>query len=105
MQSEEVTVLIYLQLLPECTEQGKTDLLELAQEVRKREPDCRAIEMAQDVDDPTKITMIEKWSSREAYKGPHMRSQHMQAFMEKSSGYFVGPPNISYCHGTVINAT
>ena len=105
MQTHQVTVLIHLQLLPECVEQGKSDLLDLARKVRKVEPDCLAIEMAQDMDDVTKITMIEKWSSREAYKGPHMRSQHMQAFMEKSSGYFVGPPNISYCHGTVINAT
>ena len=105
MQSEAVTVLIQMQLLPECIEQGKNDLLDLALEVRRAEPNCLAIELAQDVDDLTKITMIEKWSSREAYEGPHMRSRHMQAFIEKSARYFVGPPKISFCHGTTINAT
>ncbi|MDZ7645590.1 MAG: putative quinol monooxygenase [Woeseiaceae bacterium] len=91
MRAEAVTVLIRLQLLPESVPQGKRDLLELAREVRKVEPECLSIELAQDLDDPTKITMIEKWSSREAYEGPHMQSPHMQAFIEKSARYFVGP--------------
>lgn len=103
MQSGEVTVLLQMQLLPECIQQGKSDLLELAREVRSVEPDCLAIELAQDVDDATKITMIEKWSSREAYEGPHMQSAHMQAFIEKSARYFVGPPKISFCRGTAIS--
>lgn len=103
MQSEDVTVLIRMQLLPEFVQKGKGDLLELAREVRKVEPDCSAIELAQDLDDPTKITMIEKWSNRKAYEGPHMQSPHMQAFIENSARYFVGPPNISYCNGTRIN--
>ena len=105
MQSEETTVLIHMQLLPEWVEQGRSALLDLAQKVRKTEPDCLAIEMAQDTDDVTKITMIEKWSSREAYEGPHMRSPHMQAFIEKSARYFVGPPTISFCRGTAIGAS
>jgi quinol monooxygenase YgiN len=104
VQSEEVTVLISAQFLPDCVEQGKRDLLELAQEVRRAEPDCLAIEMAQDVDDVTKITMIEKWSSRAAYEGPHMHTPHMQAFLEKSSGYFAGPPKISFYRGNTIAA-
>lgn len=103
MPAEDVTVLIYMQLLPEFIEQGKGDLLELAREVRRVEPDCSAIELAQDLDDPTKITMIEKWSSREAYEGPHMQSPHMKAFIEKSARFFVGPPDISYCIGTCID--
>ena len=102
MQAGTVTVLIRTQLLPDSVEQGKQALLELAREVRKTEPDCEAIELAQDIDDPTNITMIEKWSSRAAYEGPHMRSSHMQSFIEHSSKYFSGPPVISFCHGTRI---
>ena len=104
MKADEVTVLIHMQLLPDFVEQGKSDLLDLAQEVRNAEPDCLAIELVQDMDDRTKITMVEKWSSREAYEGPHMRSQHMQAFIENSAKYFIGPPTISFGHGTVIDA-
>lgn len=102
MRSDAVTVLVRLQLLPEFIEQGKRDLLDLGREVRKLEPACLAIELAQDLDAPTKITMIEKWSSREAYEGPHMRSPHMQAFIQQSAKYFMGPPDISYCDGTHI---
>lgn len=102
MQSDAVTVLIRMQLLPEFVERGMEDLLDLAREVRRVEPDCLAIELAQDSDDPTKITMIEKWSRREAYEGPHMQSPHMKAFIEKSGKFFVGPPDISFCHATTI---
>ena len=102
MQANIVTVVIRTQLLPDSVEQGKQDLLALAEEVRKVEPDCLAIELAQDVDDPTKITMIEKWTSREAYEGPHMQSAHMQSFIEQSSKYFAGPPDISFHSGTTV---
>ena len=102
MQARTVTVLIRTQLLPDSIEQGKQDLLDLAREVRKVEADCLAIELAQDIDDPTKVTMIEKWSSRDAYEGPHMQSSHMQEFIQQSSQYFAGPPDISFCHGTEI---
>jgi quinol monooxygenase YgiN len=101
MPSTEIIVLIQSQTLPEFAEQGKQDLLDLARIVRREEPDCLAIELAQDIDDPTRITMIEKWTSRGAYEGPHMQTPHMQAFIEKSAGLFAGPPVISFSHGTV----
>ena len=105
MQQGVVTVLIRTQLLPDSVGQGKHDLLELAREVRRVEPECLAIEMAQDMDDPTKITMIEKWSSRDAYEGKHMQSAHMKSFIEQSGKYFAGPPDISFCHGTQVDET
>ena len=103
MQARVVTVLIRTQLHPDTVEQGKQDLLDLARQVRKVEPDCLAIELAQDMDDPTSITMVEKWSSRDVYEGPHMQSSHMKSFIEQSSKYFAGPPDISFCHGTQID--
>ena len=104
MQASAVTVLIRTQLLPDCIEQGKQALLDLAREVRKVESECLAIQLAQDLDDPTSITMIEKWSSRDAYEGPHMQSSHMKSFIEQSGKYFAGPPDISFCQGTTIEA-
>ena len=103
MQAGIVTVLIRTQLLPDFIAQGQQDLLDLAQQVRKVEPDCLAIELAQDLDNPANITMVEKWSSRDAYEGPHMQSSHMKSFIEQSSKYFAGPPDISFCHGTQID--
>ena len=103
MRSADVTVLICLQLHPDFVEQGKSELSELARVVRKEEPDCSMIEMAQDIADSTKITMIEKWSSRESYEGPHMQTQHMKSFIDRASKFFVGPPDISCWRGTVID--
>ena len=103
MRSATVTVLIHMQLLPEFADPGKSDLLNLASAVRSAEPDCLAIELAQDLDDPLKITMIEKWTSREAYEGPHMSSPHMQAFIDNSARYFAGPPSISFYHATAVS--
>ena len=103
MQASIVTILIRTQLLPDSVEQGKQDLLDLARDTRRVEPDCLAIELAQDLDDPTKITMIEKWSSRDAYEGTHMQSPHMKSFIEQSSKYLAGPPDISFCLGTPVD--
>mgnify|MGYP001817563382 FL=1 len=102
MQASIVTVLIRTQLVPDSIEQGKQDLLNLAEDVRKVEPDCREIELAQDMDDPTNITMIEKWSSRDAYEGPHMQSAHMKLFIEQSSKHFAGLPDISFFRGIQV---
>ena len=105
MQSSEVIVLIQTQTLPESADEAKEALLDLAREVLRVERDCLGIELAQNTDDPAKITMIEKWSSREAYEGPHMQSQHMQAFIEASAKLFAGPPSMSFWRGTSVDAS
>jgi quinol monooxygenase YgiN len=102
MRRNNVTVLIQLRLLPDCIEQGKADLLDFARIVRKTELDCLAIEIVQDVDDPTSITMIEKWSNRAAYEGPHLQTPHMKSFIERAGKYFEGSTRISFCDATVI---
>ena len=102
MRRSEVTVLVHLRLLPEFVEQGKSDLLDFARSVEKHEPACSAVEIAQDLDDPTRITMIEKWSDRATYEGPHLQTPHMQALVERASRYFDGPADISFCNGSVI---
>ena len=102
MRRKDVTVLVQLRLLPDCVEQGKSDLLSFARTVRKSEPECRAIEIAQDLDDPTRITMIEKWSSRDAYEGPHLQTPHMRSFVDRSGKYFDESVSVAFCRGTVI---
>jgi quinol monooxygenase YgiN len=102
MRRQNVTVLVQLRLRPDCIEQGKADLLDFARIVRKTESDCLAIEIAQDIDDATSITMIEKWSNRAAYEGPHLQTPHMKSFVEQSGQYFDGSARICFCEGTVI---
>jgi quinol monooxygenase YgiN len=102
MRKTEVTVLATLRLLPESIEQGMRDLLAFARSVRKHEPACSAIEIVQDIDDPTQITMIERWSDRDAYEGAHLQTEHMKLFIERSSRFFDGPASISFCQGVVV---
>jgi quinol monooxygenase YgiN len=102
MRQTEVTVLASLRLLPEFIEQGMRDLLAFSRSVRKHEPACSSIEIVQDIDDPTQITMIEKWSDRETYEGAHLETEHMKLFIEQSSKYFEGAANISFCRGIVV---
>jgi quinol monooxygenase YgiN len=102
MRRTEVTVLVQLRLFPESIEQGKRDLLEFARIVRKSEPDCLSIEIAQDMDDPTRITMIEKWSDRAAYEGPHLDTPHMKSFVAQSRKFFDGPADVSFIQGIVV---
>jgi quinol monooxygenase YgiN len=89
-------------LFPEYTELGKRTLIEFAQLVRRLEPDCLAIEIVQDLDDPKKITMIEKWTDRAAYEGLHQKTPQMKSFVERAGGFFDGPPWISFCDATTI---
>lgn len=102
MRRTDVTVLVHLRLLPDCIEKGRRDLLEFARTVKRREPECLAIEIAQDLDDPTRIMMIEKWSDRAAYEGPHLETQHMRKFVERSGKYFDGSARISFFESTVV---
>jgi quinol monooxygenase YgiN len=102
MRKTDVTVLARLRLLPEFVEQGMRDLLVFARSVRKHEAACSSIEIVQDIDDPTQITMIERWSDRDAYEGAHLQTDHMKQFIERSSRYFDGPASISFCQGVVV---
>ena len=102
MPRTDVTVLVQLRLYPDCVEEGMSELLGFARNVERYEVDCSSIEVAQDIDDPTAVTLIEKWASRAAYEGPHLKTAHMKSFIERASGYFAGSASISFCHGTTV---
>jgi quinol monooxygenase YgiN len=101
MRQTEVTVLATLRLFPEFVDQGMRDLVAFARSVRKHEPACSGIEIVQDVDDPTQVTMIERWSDRATYEGPHLETEHMKSFIELSSRYFDGAAGVSFCRRIV----
>lgn len=60
------------------------------------EPDCLGIQMLQHADNETGILLYERWTSREAYSGPHMQTPHLGAFMASARELFAGPPTIEY---------
>lgn len=64
--------------------------------VKLEEKDCLAIRLHQSLDDPELLMLHEQWTSRSAYEGLHMKTRHMQAFVETAMQFLVGPPEISF---------
>lgn len=72
------------------------ELSALVTTVREREPDCTGITIVQRDDDPTDFTLIETWTSRAAYAGPHLETPHIQAFKARAADFMAAPPEITY---------
>lgn len=75
---------------------ARRELQALIADVVANEPDCLEIQMHQDLDDETRILLHERWTGREAYSGPHMQTPYIRAFMERSSGFLISPPSITF---------
>lgn len=54
--------------------------------------------MLQNDEEPHRILLDERWSSREAYLGPHLQTPHLQAFIARAGDLFEGPPSIRFWH-------
>ncbi len=94
MPESGVTVVIDYQALPGRAEACRRELAALVAVVVEREPDCHGIELLVDVDDPHRILLVERWSSREAYFGPHFETPHLRDFLERAADFVAGPPDI-----------
>lgn len=90
------TVLITYRAQPGHIKVAKRELARLVATVLAKEPDCGGISMLQDVDDPTRFTLVERWPSREIFLGPHMQQPHIQAFIQTAGAFLAGPPDISF---------
>lgn len=97
MKTNGIVVIVRHKLLPGHEDQGKQELQNLVATVLREEPECDGIEMLQDVTDPTRITLIERWSTQEEFEGPHMQTAHIQSFIGRSNEFLEGPPDISFC--------
>lgn len=96
MPADEVIVLIEYRALPGRENVAQEELARLVAIVVENEPDCSGIEILRDVDDGTRFVLYERWSSREAYTGPHMRTPHILEFIGRAADFMAGPPAITY---------
>jgi quinol monooxygenase YgiN len=90
----EVTVVIDYRARPGNADACRRELTALVAIVVEREPDCHGIELLVDVDDPHRILLVERWSSRAAYFGPHLETPYLNDFRERAAGFVAGPPEI-----------
>lgn len=96
MRENGVIVLIEFRAVPGKETVAQRELTELVATVVENEPECAGIEILRDRDEATRFVLYERWSSREAYTGPHMRTPHLLAFIAKASDFMAGPPAISF---------
>lgn len=91
-----IYVIIRYRAMAGCAEVAARELAALVATVREREPDCTGITIVQRDEDPTDFTLIETWTSREAYAGPHLQTPHIQAFKARAGEFMAGAPEITY---------
>jgi quinol monooxygenase YgiN len=94
--TKSVTVVIEYCALPASAEQAVSELDALVATVVANEPDCRGIRLLRDTGDPARVLLVEEWTSREAYLGPHFHTPHLTAFKAKAATLFAGAPKIEF---------
>lgn len=101
MSRHGIHVIIRYQAQPGCAATALRELSDLVAVVRAEEPDCTGITIVNSVDDAGRIVLLETWTSREAYAGPHLQTPHIQAFIGRAGSFMAGPPEITYWNHVV----
>ncbi len=70
-------------------------LKSLINEVEKEEHFV-GIKMYVDPNDNSNILLTEEWENETYFKNDHMKTEHLQKFMNESPAFLAGPPEISY---------
>jgi quinol monooxygenase YgiN len=96
MVENEIVVVIGYQAQPGQGAMTRHELERLIDEVVTTENDCLGITMLQDPDQDTRFLLYERWTSREAYVGPHMQTPHLKAFIQKAPAFLAGQPAITF---------
>lgn len=96
VNAEPIVVLIEYRALPGAEARARHELAALIATVVASEPDCLGITMLRGEDDAARLLLHERWTSREAYLGPHMQTLHLRAFIAGAGTLFAGPPVISF---------
>lgn len=98
MADAQVRVVIIYTAQPDKVAESLSALQDIVSSVLEHEADCLGITIHQDVDDAKKFLLFETWTSKAAFTGEHMRTPHIQAFMQRAASLFMGPPAITFWH-------
>lgn len=96
MAHAPVTVVIEYRAQADKVARAVDELDRLVATVVATEADCSGIELLQDAADPTRLLLVERWSSREAYLGPHFETPHLKAFIARAPELFDAAPSIRF---------
>lgn len=102
--SKNLIVIVKYKSQPSKIKEAVEGLTKLIEAV-KSEPNFVNITLHVDPKDETNILLYEEWSNEAYYNGEHMKTVHLQKFMEESRAFLAGPPEISQWKiGKVFNA-
>ncbi len=96
MNPTDTWVIISYRARPGAGDEAARELSALVATVREREPDCTGIAIVRHDEDPDAFTLVETWTSREAYAGPHLQTPHLLDFKARAGAFMAGPPAITY---------
>lgn len=91
----DISVLVKYKSQPGKEMIAVTELKSLVGKV-KQEPHYGNITIYSDPADPTNILLYEHWKNEEYYKGDHMKTSHLQTFINNSRNFLAGPPEITF---------
>ena len=92
--NQNLIVLVKYKTQPSKNKEAIAGLTKLIDEVKK-EPGYVKITTHVDPKDDSNILLYEEWSDENYYNGDHMKTVHLQSFMEDSRAFLAGPPEIS----------
>ncbi len=62
----------------------------------KKEEHFVKIDMYVDPNNNSNILLTEEWNDETYYKNQHMKTEHLQKFIQESAAFLAGPPEISF---------
>ena len=92
--NQNLIVLVKYKTQPSKSKEAIAGLTKLIDEVKK-ELGYVKITIHIDTKDDSNILLYEEWSDETYYNGDHMKTMHLQSFMEDSRAFLAGPPEIS----------
>lgn len=91
--NQNLIVLVKYKTLPSKSNEAIASLTKLIHEV-KNETGFVRITMHVDPKDDSNILLYEEWSDENYHNGDHMKTMHLQNFIDESKAFLAGPPEI-----------
>lgn len=96
MKPEPIVVVIEYTAQPGKADVAHGELARLIATVQASERDCLRISLHRNLDQRERMFLYERWTSREAFLGPHLQTPYLQEFIAGASRFLAQPPDVSF---------
>ncbi len=95
-----IVVLVKYEVQPGKHDLAAHEIASLVNTVTATEQGCLGISILRSDSGDHQVLLYERWIDKDTYFGPHMRTPHIQAFIQSAGEFLAGPPDISVWHET-----